>query len=128
MDRATSNNLAHCPKRATFFRQIHILRLLQPEYSVDKQWVFVGETNHEAFTQPVWGQYLLYGGNADAVYLLNDYSTNCWIPLYLGHNIQAVGELTTQAVAQLPEVQEMPAWPNYGAVKVVGDYVVVKFS
>lgn len=101
---------------------------LQPEYSVDKQWVFVGETNHEAFTQPVWGQYLLYGGNADAVYLLNDYSTNCWIPLYLGHNIQAVGELTTQAVAQLPEVQEMPAWPNYGAVKVVGDYVVVKFS
>lgn len=101
---------------------------LQPGYTVSKEWVFIGDITTEALDYPVWGEYHLYGGNVGSIRLINEYSRLYWISLYLGHEIPTANQSAAEAVEQMPEVQEMPAWPNNGSVRVIGEYVVVKFS
>jgi len=100
----------------------------QPGYTADKKWAFIGQADNNSFDTDVWGGTLLYGGNATTISLVNGYSFIQWTHHYLGHNFEKADQSTHAQLQQLPEVQDMPSWPNYGSVKVIGEYVVVKFS
>lgn len=97
-------------------------------YTIDKKWAFVGSVDNRYFNQITWGQEHLYGGQTGVANMLNQYSRKCWIYYYFGHRpTEATGD-ELNMVSQLPEVKEMPVWPNKNSVKVIGEYVVIKLG
>lgn len=50
------------------------------------------------------------------------------IDLYCGYDITMVTNEELEALKQLPEVQEMPVYPNHGCIQMVHGTVVVKLS
>ena len=96
-------------------------------FNMDKKWAFVGTLN----------DYLLYdsmntgkefGGNASGKDLTSSYSWRSWLKAYIGYSIPYAYEDEIEVIKQTEEYDEMEYWPNEGSIKVIGDYVVIKFS
>ncbi|MBE5817459.1 MAG: hypothetical protein E7312_00210 [Clostridiales bacterium] len=97
-------------------------------YTTDKRWAFVGTTDSTYFNQRPWGEKHLYGGQTDVATMLNQYSKIYWVYHYLGHRPIKIDGEELNLVGQLPEVVQMPVWPNNGSVKVIDEYVVIKLG
>jgi len=97
-------------------------------YDTGKKWVILGQVEHKFFNVREWGKPHIYGGNADAATLANAYSNAYWMQHYMGHNVPFANVVESAAVAKLPEVAAMPTWPDYGSIKVVDEYLVIKLG
>ena len=104
--------------------QIHMAE----DYDLTKKWAFIGYANNVYFNEPAWGGDHYYGVNPPAANLINQYSGKDWIYSYLGHQPPLANQAEKNSLAQMQEVQDMPCWPNYGSIKVIDSYVVIKLS
>lgn len=101
----------------------------QEGYNTGKKWAFIGNASDKAFYPLDWGTGYLYDGNPKPSTLMNAYSRGKWFQIYLSRPITQQANASEQKkLMELPEVVAMPTWPDDGSVKVVGDYIVVKFS
>lgn len=105
-----------------------VLRATMTEgYTTDKQWAMLGDIQDPLFGGP-WNDELSYTGLGFTEYLLNQYSRNNWIENYVGYKIPMADPDAAAALAETEEVRAMPCYPNAGAIRVIGDTVVVKFQ
>lgn len=97
-------------------------------FTSTKKWAMLGENNDPLFTSPYWGNTLKFGGNSTALGLINGYSAERWAPLYLGYEVPYADDSEIAVLIELEDVKSMPCWPDAGAIKVIGDTVVIKFQ
>ena len=97
-------------------------------YDTGKKWVILGQVDNKFFNVREWGKPHIYGGNTDAAGLANAYSRVFWMHNYMGHTAPYANDTESAAVAKLPEVSAMPTWPDYGSIKVVDEYLVIKLG
>lgn len=95
-------------------------------FDVNKKWFFAGKIKDPLFNG-AWDDVPIYGGNRKAQEMLNMYSRNSWISNYVGYSISWANDKTSE-VKETEEFKNMPCYPNEGSIKVIGDYVVVKFE
>lgn len=96
-------------------------------FDTEKEWALIGSIS-DPLLQSGWTDGVTYGGNRFTDDLLNQYSRLAWVNNYVGYSIPAASEETIAALAASDEVKSMPCWPDQGAIRVVGDTVVVKFQ
>jgi len=96
-------------------------------FDTDKKWVYIGAVE-DALLDCYWQYDERYGGMEFTPWLLNRYSRYAWLQNYVGYLPPAASDEEIEALAALDEVKEMPSWPNYGSIKVIGDAVVIKFN
>lgn len=111
-----------------FYNSISTQVHLTEGYDLSKKWAFIGYANNTFFNRSDWAGEHYYGTNVPAAALINQYSGKDWVYNYLGHFYRYTTQAEIDALAQMPEVQEMPFWPNYGSIKIIDDYVVIKLS
>ena len=68
----------------------------------------------------------VYGGNAR--YLVNSYARNKFINAYIGFDVPMVEQERIEELSSLPEIQQMPCYPDDGSIKVVDDILVIKLE
>lgn len=96
-------------------------------FDTDKKWAFIGQIE-DPLLRSSWDYECRFGGNEPAFLLLNRETRWYWFQVYCGYSIPMAEEARVTELCQKVEVQQMPCWPNYGSVKVIGDYVVIKFQ
>ena len=100
-------------------------------YTPDKTWAFLGDQVDDPKLYDIWNVEPVYGGfiGSTAKGLLNaSYSVDVWIHSFIGYEtVYASGEEEAVLAAD-PRVTEMPCWPSQGSIRVVDDYIVVKFQ
>lgn len=105
-----------------------VLRTTMTEgFTTDKQWALLGDIQDPLFGSP-WEEEISYTGLGFTAYLLNQYSRGDWIENYIGYDIPRADAQTRAALAETEEVKAMPCYPNAGSIRVIGDFVVVKFG
>ena len=63
----------------------------------------------------------------DAIYMTsNDYYWKQYMSLYCGFDFLEAGNI--EDMVDYEKVRQMPEYPNFGSIQVIGDIVVVKFS
>lgn len=97
-------------------------------YDTSKKWALLGDVDNKYFNAREWGKPHIYGGNVDAAYLANAYSRIYWMQNYLGHTGNYASEWELAELAKLPEIVEMPTWPDYGSIKITDEYVIIKLG
>ena len=96
-------------------------------FTPEKVWAPLGEINDPLF-YGTWDNVTIYGGNVHSRQLVSTYTLESWIQLYFGY---VPNWATNEEMALLQgneTVQNMPVWPSAGSVKVIDDYVVIKFQ
>lgn len=96
-------------------------------FTPEKKWAFLGEIE-DPLLKSQWDEEGYYGGNSYAHHLLINYSRNDWFENYIGYTLPLASDQTIADLSQMDEVKSMPCWPSQGAIKVVGDTVVIKFQ
>lgn len=90
--------------------------------------VYVGENLIEDKTNyqwsPLFNQIVIDGYNQDLRAFINDYGWRRFMERYCGY---LPYEMRAD-INELPEIEMMPCYPDYGSIKVVNDKVIVKFS
>src|SRR5699024_688192 len=56
------------------------------------------------------------------------YSKDAFFNYYLGMSVSCISDEEAEAFRQLPEFAEMPCYPYYGSIRMIGDTIVVKLS
>ena len=56
------------------------------------------------------------------------YSKGAFFDYYLGMHFSCVPDAEAETFRQLPEFAEMPCYPYYGSIRMIGDTIVVKLS
>lgn len=100
-------------------------------YTPDKTWAFLGDQIDDPKLYDIWNVEPVYGGfiGSTAKGLLNaSYSVNVWIHSFIGYETVYASEAEEAALIADPRVAEMPCWPSQGSIRVVDDYIVVKFQ
>ena len=100
---------------------------MTPGFDTDKQWAMIGRIS-DPLLQSDWRDAMYYGGHCFTNDLLNQYSRMSWFENYIGYEIPLVSDQEAQELAGTEAVKQMPCWPDYGSIQVIGDTVVVKFS
>lgn len=98
-------------------------------YTPDKKWVFSGIVQDSRLWD-IWYEVPYYGGviGSSAKGLLRtSYSFSVWFQAYSGVETPFATDEEQKAVEADPRFQEMPYWPSEGSVRVIDDYIVVKF-
>lgn len=99
-------------------------------FDTEKKWAFLGKPR-DPLLDTYWSElnrWFAYGGNTTSAQLLRNYSWESWIPSYVGYTVPAAEDEEKDSLRQLEEVKEMPSWPDQGSIKVIGEYIVVKFE
>ena len=99
-------------------------------FTPDKKWVFLGKNRDPMFWDH-WDTMPRYGGmiGCSAKGLLNaDHSFSCWFTDYLGIGTPYASQEEVQMLKEDPRVAQMPCWPAQGSMKVIDDYLVIKFQ
>ena len=100
-------------------------------YTPDKTWVFLGDQVDDPKLYDIWNVEPVYGGfiGSTAKGLLNaSYSVDVWIHSFIGYETVYASAEEESALTADPRVTEMPCWPSEGSIRVVDDYIVVKFQ
>ncbi|MDO5445398.1 MAG: glucosyltransferase domain-containing protein [Eubacteriales bacterium] len=58
----------------------------------------------------------------------NNYSRNELIQQYLGYDVQFASSREVNIIRETEEYKDMPVYPNYGFIRIIDNYVVVKLS
>ena len=96
-------------------------------FTPEKKWVALGKINDPLLHGP-WDDVPIYGGNADSIKLLRKYSWQNWISMYYGYALPWAEDSEVALLNNNEAVRDMPVWPSEGSIKVVDDYVVIKFE
>ena len=96
-------------------------------FTPEKKWVSLGAINDPLF-QGAWNNTPLYGGNWHSNDLVTAYSWSSWIKLYCGYSPPWASQDEARQLADSTTVKNMPTWPSEGSIKVIGEYVVIKFA
>ena len=99
-------------------------------YTAEKEWVFVGDLDRFVMWD-LWYETPYYGGivGSNAQGLFNaKYSRDFWFGCYLGYSPLYASAEEQNAMRQDPRVDQMPCWPAEGCIRVIDDYVVLKFQ
>lgn len=100
-------------------------------YGPEKTWAFLGDKIDDPKLYDIWNVQPVYGGviGSTAKGLLNaSYSVNVWIQAYMGYETVYASAEEEMALAADARVKEMPCWPRQGSIRVVDDYIVIKFQ
>lgn len=92
-----------------------------PEYKQSTPVAFVGEYDAPDF-------YDNFSNLENIMGFPTMYPNQKTIRTYCGYDIAMATEEEVEALKELPEVQNMPIYPNHGCIQMVNDTVVVKFS
>ena len=95
-------------------------------YDASKQPVLVGKINDPQFKSP-WDDVPTYGIHYTAQDIMNKYSGKSWFSNYIGAEVKW-DDSTAKKLRKTEAFQTMPCWPAQGSVKVIDNYVVVKFQ
>ena len=98
-------------------------------YTPDKKWVFSGTVQDSRFYD-IWHEVPFYGGyiGCSANGLLRaSYSFLTWFQAYVGVETPVATAEEQERIEADSRFQEMPCWPAEGSVRVIDDYVVVRF-
>lgn len=98
-------------------------------YTPDKKWVFSGVVQDSRLWD-IWFEVPFYGGivGSSAQGLLDaSHSFLGWFQAYVGVETPVATEQEQTEVEADPRFQDMPYWPSEGSVRVIDDYIVVKF-
>ncbi|MDO5153466.1 MAG: glucosyltransferase domain-containing protein [Eubacteriales bacterium] len=96
-------------------------------FDKEKEWAFIGDVE-DPMLRSYWQYENRYGGNEDAQSLLNRYSRYEWLRNYIGYSPPLADEKTLLYLCQREEIQAMPCWPDEGSIKVIDNWVVIKFQ
>lgn len=100
-------------------------------YTPEKTWAFLGNTIQDPKFYSIWKVEPIYGGfiGSHAEGLLNaSYSFDTWIHNYIGYETRYADSEAEQKLIKDSRVMAMPCWPSEGSIRVVDDYLVVKFQ
>lgn len=97
------------------------------EFDTEKRWAVLGDIN-DPLSENSWKYVKTYGGNSNGVELQRAYSWKSWINLYFGYMPAWASEDEITQLNSNPDVINMKTWPNEGSIKVIDDYVVIKFQ
>lgn len=100
-------------------------------YTPDKTWAFLGDQIDDPKLYDIWNVEPVYGGfiGSTAKGLLNaSYSVNVWIHSFIGYETVYASVEEEQQLWEDPRVTQMPCWPSEGSIRVVDEYIVVKFQ
>ena len=100
-------------------------------YTPEKKWVFLG-ANQDPSLWDIWNvapYYYggVYGSSAKGL-MQATYSFDFWFYAYMGYGIPQPTAEEEALISRDPRVEEMPCWPENGSMKVIDDYLVVKFE
>ncbi len=98
-----------------------------PGFDDDKKWAFIGP-HQDPMRYFAWHNGIIYGGSTGPEELMNAYSFDAWFWGYLGYGYATATLDEIQMLSTCDTVKVMPCWPDYGAMQVVEDYLVVKFQ
>ena len=96
-------------------------------FDANKKWAFIGNVE-DSLLNSYWQYEGRYGGTEFTPWLLNRYSRYDWLQNYVGYLPPSPTEEENAWLRNLDSVQEMPVWPSYGSIKVIDEYVVIKFE
>lgn len=100
-------------------------------YTPEKTWVLLGNEIQDPKLYNVWNVEPIYGGFAgsSAKGLINtEYSYEYWFHNYIGYETGFAGPDVEKILLNDSRVAEMPVWPSAGSIRVIDEYVVVKFQ
>ena len=60
--------------------------------------------------------------------MLREYSWQNWISMYYGYALPWAEDSEVALLNNNEAVRDMPVWPSEGSIKVVDDYVIIKFE
>lgn len=103
--------------------QIRLTKGFTPE----KKWAVIGTPNNPMF-YGTWDELPVYGGIKYSRELTSCYSWQLWIRLYCGCDPSWANEDEIVLLSDNENVKNMPTWPSEGSIKVIDDYVVIKFE
>ena len=106
-------------------------------YTPEKKWAFLGEIQDPDMIDMWKDQWMgyedppYYGGIKSCTaeeLLTTSYSFDFWVHSYIGYIPEKATQEEMQSLAAEEQVAEMPCWPSEGSIKVVNEYLVVKFQ
>lgn len=107
------------------------------EYTPEKKWAFLGEIRDPLMIDMWKDQWMgyevapFYGGvswcTAEEL-LTTSYSFDFWIHSYIGYFPTKASQEDEAFLAEDERVARMPCWPSAGSIKVIDDFLVVKFQ
>jgi len=118
--------LYYCNRQVENYLNTLVAQVRMAEgFDTEKKWVLIGE-----FSDPLlwfdWKPGLTYGGFTDPENHLNSHALGGWLTNYLGYGPVIIQGEEAEMLARIPEVRQMPCWPNSGSIRVIGDTVVIK--
>lgn len=109
-----------------FYTSVYSELRAQPNFHKHTELALVGEYQEPRF------EYVQFPFVFDMMgaegYRPTDYSADRLMEYYFGHYLALADQETVQEIAATPEFAEMPAYPNGGCMKMIGDTFVVKLS
>ena len=108
-----------------YLNQIVLQIKMQKGFNEKMRWVFVGNIRDQLIFNP-WADGCIYGGNLSQYY--NEYSRVGWIEHYLGYYPPVSYLDDYKKYNGIEIIKNMPLYPNDGSIKIIGNFVVVKFS
>jgi hypothetical protein len=94
-------------------------------YDEGKTLAIVGKTKTGLYTPEELSLGDMTGPNQD---LVNMYTRQMFLQRFVGFDVPMADDETIRMLAKDPQVQAMPAYPAYGCIQIVGDYIVVKLG
>ena len=96
-------------------------------FNSEKKWVFMGRVK-DPMLDDGWQYIQGYRGkaNMDNLIFIEHY-IKAWSQHYMEVKIPSADADSIAEISVLPEFKSMPCWPDNGSIKVIDDYIVIKF-
>ena len=113
-------------ENAHAFYTILLTQVMQTEgFDENSKLAVLGKQDNLLYRYDEMDTDLMQGPNRD---LVNIYSRENFIRLYLGYELPFADEESAAALESDPRVQAMPEYPYFGSVAKIDDYIVVKLG
>ena len=96
-------------------------------FDTEKTWAMIGDLS-DPLLNDRWSEANTYGATSSTSGFLETMSRMRWIENYLGYQVPLADDQTVAELEKSDVVSSMPLWPDQGSIRVVGEYVVIKFG
>lgn len=96
-------------------------------FDTEKTWAMIGDLS-DPLLNDRWSEANTYGATSSTSGFLETMSRMRWIENYLGYQVPLADDRTVAELEKSDVVSSMPLWPDQGSIRVVGEYVVIKFG
>lgn len=126
MDNVNYSVIYYCNRQVENYLTAFIAQVRMTEgFDTEKEWAILGDFEDPLFWFD-WESGLTYGGFTGPKNNINSHARQGWLRNYLGYGPRMASEERRAQLANMPEVQEMPCWPNDGSIRIIGDTIVIK--